>query len=635
MVQLGKTYQQPNRNFANSHQVRRDLPGIPIASPSPHSAQTRNAQETLAFVANEPRLQSFDLPNMVSQRAEELMAVVGNTLETNGPRLQSSVLPAIVAKSAEELPAVVADPLGASESRLQGVYLPATVAKSAEELTAAVADLPKVSAAEMLMNPGMSKESLASALLQSETAHLAERQLALEVLGQLQSKSDQAMQLEGTVNQLKLALAASEERDTQATSNASYKKFHKNAILTGSSASPSLNQTENATSNSTLEEAAPTTLSGKIDAFLGKIAGWSSSSPEFKALIIVIFCSCVIGCVVGIISVCCTPRKGEEPMRTSKKVIIILCFINPFVFLIGALFIVRQLHAELTQNFAYLGLVMVLMFFQCMMSAGPISEGLVVSCCKLPQVIAKAFVSLEKQVVNAMTSHVNDLIPGDDPLEGIVGLFAEFMLQVFNPAIQTVAGLMDPRLFLPSALFNLAMLAPLLGLFLFVLFLSIWGVLSNLLMLKMGAVTVLVFWLMIALAFLSVTAEYIVQMFIYVMQGIMNFMLRTLLKALVPSKSLDPIVQRLGGSMSATEFKEKIIESLQLDLDLDDEDEEDEDDNAVMDHLNSVFCGLCGCLRSSDEASPEEDTSIFQIPQLPFQMPQMPFQMPQILQGKV
>jgi len=249
------------------------------------------------------------------------------------------------------------------------------------------------------------------------------------------------------------------------------------------------------------------------------------------------------------------------------------------LFLVGALFFVRQLNAELTQNFAYLGLVMVCMFFQCMVSAGPISVGLVESCCKLPQVIANAFVSLQRQMIKVISATVNDLIPGDDPLESLVELMSSLLLGVFEPAIQTVAALLDPRKFLPAAFFNVAILAPLLGLFLFFLFLSTWGVLANFLVLKMGAVTMLVFWLMIALACLALTADSIVQMFIYCMQGILNFVFRTVMIELVPTQALDPILKKLGSDASATELKIKVVEALQLDLKLDDDEDEEDDPN--------------------------------------------------------
>lgn len=288
-------------------------------------------------------------------------------------------------------------------------------------------------------------------------------------------------------------------------------------------------------------------------------------------------------------------------MSSQKKLMLILCFVNPFVFLVGALFVVRQLDAELTQNFAYLGLVMICMLFQCMMSAGPISEGLVESCCKLPTVIANAFVGVQKQLSGMVKSAVSELIPGDDPLESLVELLADVLLGIFGPAIQTVAALLDPRKFLPAAFFSIVILAPLLGLFLFFLFLSTWGVLANFLVLKMGAVTMLVFWLMIALACLALVADSIVQMFIYGLQGVLNFLLRTMIMELVPVSALDPVMQQLGSDQSATELKVKIVESLRLDLKLDDEDEEeDPDKDTVMENLNDVFCG---CFKSGDKAT--------------------------------
>lgn len=466
--------------------------------------------------------------------------------------------------------------------------LPDRVAKGAEELTAAVADLPQASAAEMLMNPGMSKDSLASALLQSETAHLAERQLALEALGELKRKSDQAAQLESRVRQLKSALAASKAGQTQATANTSHTKSRRSADL-------GLNTTENVTSNpAAAMDAVFTRISRKIDALLGKIPGWKSLDPEFKVLIAVILVNSVIGCLVGIMS-----TAGRS------NVIICLLFVNPFVFLVGALFFVRHF-GDLVQNFAYLGLVMCCMFLQCMLSAEPISIGLVDACCELPQVVANAFLGLQKQMADQITALVADLIPGDDPLESLVELTAQLFTAIFAPAIQTVASLMDVRKFLPAAFFSVAILAPLLGLVLFALFVSTWGVLANFLMLKMGAVTMLVFWLMMALAGLALTGDRIVHMFIYTVQGILNFVFKTFMMEIVPTDALDPICSKLGTSSSATDIKRKIVDALQLDLKLDGEDDEDEDPNkdSIQENLNDVFCG---CFKSKDApAAPEQ-----------------------------
>lgn len=61
--------------------------------------------------------------------------------------------------------------------------LPDRVAKGAEELTAAVADLPQASAAEMLMNPGMSKDSLASACCKVKLRTLLRGNWPLKHLG--------------------------------------------------------------------------------------------------------------------------------------------------------------------------------------------------------------------------------------------------------------------------------------------------------------------------------------------------------------------------------------------------------------------------------------------------------------------
>jgi len=320
------------------------------------------------------------------------------------------------------------------------------------------------------------------------------------------------------------------------------------------------------------------------------------------ALVGICFGACA-GCVgqcVGFGTSESESSEESEPEVTKPNWMINYVFLVlvPCVFVFSSLFMVRDF-STLLQNWSYLALVMVLMLLQCMMAAGPVADGLVDACLKLPKVLVNAFTSLSEDVGDKLEGLIIEII-GESPLDKVVDLITDALTGVISPILWQCADILDVRNFLPAAFFNVQMLVPFLGVGLFLVFLNLWAFLSNILVVtppELGIVTLTITLLMLFLLAAALFSHRVVQIFVYTMQGIINFSFRTLVVTLLPTERLDPAMKLLGEQApTATDLKMKIVALMQLNLNL--EDAEDDDENLfedLHDELQERLQNCCKC----------------------------------------
>mmetsp|Transcript_6645 Transcript_6645/g.11853 ORF Transcript_6645/g.11853 Transcript_6645/m.11853 type:complete len:574 (+) Transcript_6645:125-1846(+) len=491
---------------------------------------------------------------------------------------------------------------------------PVLVESSQEPMAAvAMASMLPPLAEQLLSAPDTTKESLAGALLQSQRDQFEEKMRSLRMLSQLQTKSaDLQEQVEELRRELKEKDDASQPIQTLAGSRAEDDNSSSVAQTAGA-ATPAVKQQ--------LGGALTAAQWPKASAAKARVASWGqsalamvssssssvlgmaeraqrASSMPLTALMCVasVLLSAILGIIAGVIGSLLgwfsqEPEDGE-PRKTPRWLVnYVFLTLIPCVFLLSSLVWVQDFDNSYLQNYSYLALVNVLMLLQCMLAAGPIADGLVDACLRLPKVIVNAFTSLNEDLGDKLSDLLVDIL-GETPLDKVVDAVIKILTSVVSPALTKCAEILDVRNFLPPAFFDVSMLIPFLGVGLFVLFVQVWAILANVVLLKIGIATISVACLMWVLLIAALTSNKIVQGFVYTLQGILNYSFRTIMVTLIPTEALDPALAWLGPAVpSATDLKMKIVELLELKLNLEDPSEEDN----AFEQFGDVFedAGCC------------------------------------------
>jgi len=461
------------------------------------------------------------------------------------------------------------------------------------------------SAEQLVSAPDTTKESLAEALMESQRNQLAEKMRSLRMLSQLQGK---VTELSRALQEKDKAILMPEETAAEAGNrsiaakplNASGAEArlasweHSALALVSSSSRSVLDQVERIQRISLLPLNAVVCvlivlcsgILGICVGVIGSFSGWFAAASEDDAAsergaALEAGALAERGAALGAGALALVPGQKEK-MKKEKRSRWMLNYVFlalvPCVFLLSSLVWVQDMvKGSRVQGYSYLALVNVLMLLQCLLAAGPIADGLVDACCKLPDVLVKAFASLGKDIDSKLQGILIDLI-GDSPVTMGLNKVSSLLTAVLDPILAKVATAMDVRHFLPDAFFDVSMLIPFLALGLFYLFFMVWGVLVNFSLLKIGIATLGVVGIMVFLLIAALLSHKVVQGFVYTFQFVVNRVFRFIMVALIPTESLDPILSPLGSNVSATAFKMKIVEVLELHLDLEESPHDEQND---------------------------------------------------------
>lgn len=218
----------------------------------------------------------------------------------------------------------------------------------------------------------------------------------------------------------------------------------------------------------------------------------------------------------------------------------------PCLFLLAALAVLGL--PEQLQAISFQTLVAFSMFVQCLAAAGPIATGLVKAVVGLPKLVVQSIDAMTHDFGQKLHRFVRGIL-GDSPAQMLSSGAIKAIMAICSTALKTAAKVVDVEQFIPGVMMDVSKFATPLGLVLFAAFmLNVFPLMMLLLPYKLGIVWGGTFLIMMGLLSASLFTHKAADIFVFLVEFLVNFAFRTVLGGLLPAESVASALKAVLGA---------------------------------------------------------------------------------------